>query len=173
MHNPGIARLEFHRFDVLGLRCRNRNDEVPIYVPTLRRERVRLAHRNDQIRRSKLPAFGPLWQRRQVRSGAFFGAFRDPLRDEAGLLAGQTAVPDKLTTIAVLGQPRWHVPPCGDVGDFGGVLLDVGIIEQIEWSRLPRAVATGTLAEYDGRNFFVEGQRARLPWNIDPRAVAL
>src|ERR1700722_1973550 len=125
-----------------------------------RRRDVELGHGNDYVRRSSVriqPAFGKLWQRRQVGIASFRRSGVHPRDNGVDFLLGQPRVVAKLYAVIGIGWPRRHLA-------LGYLLLDrlgpwtTAVVRQQRNSRpdLSRAMTTRAMFEQDWRYFASE-----------------
>ena len=149
---PG-AKL--HGAHILLGRRRHRDHEVAIHIGAIRRQRIRLGQRQRHIRRTKLPALGPLRMRRRI-SRALHRAFTGPLLNHAELRRGEVPLLKKLL-VPILRQPRWHQTLLRHLRDLGRPLLCVRVRDEMEWTRLTGPVARGAVLVENGRNVLVKG----------------
>lgn len=161
------ARKKLDRFDVFGLGNRERNDEVPINVFSIRSEGVGLRHGHHQVRGPQLPAFRPGWRRRQIRRSAFARSFTHPLLDHANLVRAQSSLVSKRHDFG-FRQPGGHEASGRDFGDLFGPFLHLGVAQQTERRRLVRSMARSAFREDDWGDVFRERQRAGRPKPIGP-----
>src|SRR5882672_2559262 len=155
-----VARTQFHRLDVSPGCSRNRDNEIAIYVLPAGREGVRLWHLDHQVWLAELPALGPGGQSGQFRWRSFDSPIGNPLLDHADLVNRELTFAHELAE-ARLRRPRGHIAALRNGGDVLGMLFHLGVSQQIEWPRLARTMAVGTMIEDYRGNILGKGHGAR------------
>ncbi len=151
-----VAGTKFHRPHVRSRLHGNRDDKRPEHVSRLRRQHVRLRHRDHEIGRSELPSIDPLWNGREVRRIAPHHPVRDPLLENGNLCLAQSPIALELA-VTFCRLPWRHCACARDLRNLFGARPDIFICEQAERCHPPRPMTGGTVSKDKRRDMFREG----------------
>ena len=153
-----VSRPQLQGPHIVHALAGNGKDEVAEYVAAFGRERVRLAHLDDQVWRAELPAFGEAGRGRRLGGRTFGRAFADPALEERDLILAEAPLPRQVA-VAALGRPRRHVTARGHARDLVRALAHVRVAEEAERTRLSGTVTRRAVAVHDRGDVAVERYR--------------
>ncbi len=156
-----VAGTNLNRLYPSRLVDRNRKDEIPVRVGSLRWKNERLARGKNQVRLTQSPAFDKLRLRRKVGGCAFLRALLNPAPDEIDFRVRQTKFVGELQLLR-LGQPWRHGVRFGHVRDLPRMPFRVGVRQQREWSRFSGPMTLGAGTKHDGSDVAIERDRRRI-----------
>ena len=160
MHHFRIPRPELQRANVPDRVGRNRQHEDSKDIRAVRRQRVRLRQRDDDIRFAELPAFCPRAHRRKIARISLGRALVCPPANQPDLGVGKGLLTDK-RSIRRIGLPRRHVTALGHARDERRASLDILVRQQTEGRRPARVMAHAAAIGDEGRDVLRVGDRLR------------
>ena len=160
MVHRAAAGAELHRADEAVAAARDGQDEVPVDIASVRRQREGIGHTEHEVRLAQFPSVVPPGHLRQVLGVAFAQTVLRPAPEHGDLRLAQSPVAHK-SMLSGLGQPRRHLPARRDLDDRLGPFPRVGVGEQRERRRFARAMAWGAVPVQQRRDIAGEGDRSR------------